>query len=70
MFSTDEKYVATTTTTCHAVWLRRLLKDMGQPENDPTSIFCDNSSAIQLSKHNVFHKKRNTLTLAIISFMS
>ena len=31
---------------------------MGHTENDPTSIFYDNSFAIQLSKHNVFHGKR------------
>ena len=30
---------------------------MGHTENDSTSIFYDNSSAIQLSKHNVFHRK-------------
>ena len=31
--------------------------DMGHTKKDPTSIFCDNSPAIQLSKHNVFHRK-------------
>ena len=31
---------------------------MGNTEKDPTSILCDNSSTIQLSKHNVFHRKR------------
>ena len=30
---------------------------MGHTENDPTFILCDNSSAIQLSKHNVFRRK-------------
>ena len=33
---------------------------MGHTPKDPTSIFCDNNSAIQLSKlskHNVFHRK-------------
>ena len=30
---------------------------MGHTEKDPTFIFYDNSSAIQLSKHNVFHWK-------------
>ena len=30
---------------------------MGYTENDPTSILCDNSSPIQLSKHNVFYRK-------------
>ena len=27
-------------------------------KKDPTPIFCDNISAITLSKHNVFHRKR------------
>ena len=30
---------------------------MEHTEKDPTSILCDNSSTIQLSKHNVFHRK-------------
>ena len=31
---------------------------MGHTAKDPTFIFCDNNFAIQLSKHNVFHRKR------------
>jgi len=57
MSSAEAEYVAATTAACHAAWLRRLLKDMGHTPKDPTSIFCDNNSAIQLSKHNVFHRK-------------
>jgi AraC-like DNA-binding protein len=30
---------------------------MSQTENDPTPIFCDNTSSITLSKNHVFHKK-------------
>jgi hypothetical protein len=37
--------------------MRRILKDMSHTENDPTPIFCDNTSAIALSKNHVFHKK-------------
>ena len=58
MSSAKSEYVATTTATCHVVWLKRLLKDMAHTEKDPTSILCDNRSAIQLSKHNVFHRKK------------
>ena len=59
MSSAEIEYVGTTTiAACHAVWLRKLLKDMGHIENYPNSILCANSSAIQLSKHNVFHRKR------------
>ena len=50
------EYVAATTTTCRAVWIRIILKDMGHTKKDPASIFGDNSFAIQLSKHNVFHR--------------
>jgi hypothetical protein len=39
------------------MWLRRILKDMSHTENDPTPIFTDNTSAIALSKNDVFHKK-------------
>ena len=57
----EAEYVAATTTTCHAVWIRILLKDMGDTQKDPTFIFCDSSSAIQLSKHNVFHRKSENI---------
>ena len=57
MSSAEAEYVVATTAACHAVWLRRLLKDMGHTTKDPTSIFYDNKSTIQLSKHNVFHRK-------------
>ena len=57
-YQREAEYVAATTVACHTVWLRRLLKDMGYTAKDPTSILCDNNSAIQLSKHNVFHRKR------------
>ena len=59
MSSVEVEYVAATIAACHAAWLRRLLKDMGHTPKDPTSIFCDNNSEIQLSKHNVFHRKSN-----------
>jgi hypothetical protein len=56
--SIEVKYVAATSASCQDVWLRRILKDMSHTEKDPTLIFCDNTSAISLSKNHVFHKKR------------
>jgi hypothetical protein len=55
--SAEAEYVAATSASCQAVWLRRILKDMSHTEKDPTPIFCDNTSAIALSKNHVFHKK-------------
>lgn len=36
--------------TCEAIWLRRILEDLGLQQTDPTVIYCDNKSAINLSK--------------------
>jgi hypothetical protein len=55
--SAEAECVAATSASCQAVWLRRILKDMSHTEKDPTPIFCDNTSAISLSKNHVFHKK-------------
>jgi hypothetical protein len=55
--SAEAEYVAATSTSCQAVWLRRILKDMSHTENDPTPLFYDNTLAIYLSKNHVFHKK-------------
>jgi hypothetical protein len=56
--SAEAEYVAATSASCQAVWLRRLLNDMSYTEKEPTPIFCDNTFAIALSKNHVFHKKR------------
>ena len=36
--------------------MRRMLKDLAQEQQEPTTFFCDNNSAIALSKNHVFHK--------------
>jgi hypothetical protein len=55
--SAEAEYVVATSASCQAVWLRRILNDMSHTEKAPTPIFCDNTSAIALSKNHVFHKK-------------
>eukprot|EP00253_Pinus_taeda_P022938 PITA_22938 len=54
----EAEYVAATTTTCQAVWMRRMLRSLGQEQEKGTVIYCDNSSAIALSKKYVFHKRK------------
>ena len=41
--------------TCEAIWLKRLLKDLQEQVSDPTTIYYDNRSSIQLAKNPVFH---------------
>ena len=42
---------------CQALWLRDILHELNHTQSGPTTIFCDNRSAIALSKNPVFHGK-------------
>eukprot|EP00253_Pinus_taeda_P007975 PITA_07975 len=53
----EAEYVAATAAACQGVWMRRMLRSLGQEQAKATVIFCDNSSAIALSKNYVFHKR-------------
>jgi len=53
----EAKYVVTIATMCQAVWMRRMLRDLHHDQEGTTIIFCDNTSAISLSKNYVFHKR-------------
>jgi hypothetical protein len=46
-----------TSITRHAVWLRRILRDLAHEENEPTTIFCGNNSAIALPNNFVLNRK-------------
>eukprot|EP00253_Pinus_taeda_P018048 PITA_18048 len=53
----EAEYVASTAAACQEVWMRRMLRSLGQEHAKATTIFCDNSSAIALSKNSMFHKR-------------
>ena len=40
-----------------AVWLKRILKDLGVLIKDPTTFYCDNRRSIYLSRNPVFHAR-------------
>ena len=55
--SSEAEYISATSAACEAVWLRRILKDLQQGTKDPTTIYCDNMSAIAMTKNPVFHSR-------------
>ena len=55
--TTEAEYIAAASCACQAIWLRRLLENLKYVSRGPTTIHCDNSSAIQLSKNPVLHGK-------------
>eukprot|EP00253_Pinus_taeda_P023395 PITA_23395 len=53
----EAEYVAATAAACQAVWLRRVLRYLCHEQEKGTTIYCDNSLAIALSKNSIFHKR-------------
>nr|GEW66392.1 putative RNA-directed DNA polymerase [Tanacetum cinerariifolium] len=57
--TTEAEFVAAASCACQAVWLRRIMEYLDHVQNGSTTIFCDNSSIIELSRNPVLHG-RNT----------
>ena len=55
--STEAEYVALSSATQEAVWLRRLMKDLRRQMDAPTTIYEDNQGAIELAKNAKFHNR-------------
>ncbi|XP_057843998.2 secreted RxLR effector protein 161-like [Cryptomeria japonica] len=53
--TTKVEYVATTSCCTQLLWMAQTLLDMGIIVDKPLTIFCDNTSAISLSKNLVMH---------------
>ncbi|KAI0524695.1 hypothetical protein KFK09_004077 [Dendrobium nobile] len=55
--STETEYRALAAATSDVIWLRRLLFDFDATPTGPTTIFCDNVSALALANNSVFHAR-------------
>ena len=55
--TTESEYVAAAHATKEALWLRQLVGQVFAPLRDPTPLFCDNQSAIALTKDQQFHAR-------------
>lgn len=55
--SIEAEYKALCSATCEAVWLRRILEDVGNKPMKPTIIKCDNQSTIKLAHNPVYHAR-------------
>ena len=55
--STEAEYVALSSATQEAVWLRSLMGDLGRQVDAPTIIYEDNQGAIELAKNAKYHNR-------------
>ena len=55
--STEAEYRGMAIAACEALWLKRLLKDLGVPITDLICILYNNMSSIYLARNPVFHAR-------------
>eukprot|EP01018_Ginkgo_biloba_P021345 Gb_06723 [translate_table: standard] len=55
--STEAEYKAAVTTACEAIWLKRILADIGLHREEAIKLFCDNQSVLKIAKNPVFHTR-------------
>ncbi|XP_061353302.1 uncharacterized mitochondrial protein AtMg00810-like [Gastrolobium bilobum] len=53
----EAEYVAASWCVCHTMWLRNLLSKLEQEQVDPTEIWVNNKSTIELAKNPVNHER-------------
>lgn len=61
--SAEAEYIAAAATASQAIWLRRILTDMGEEQTKPTTIYCDNKSAIAMAKNPVHHSRTKHIAI-------
>ncbi|XP_026434325.1 uncharacterized protein LOC113331897 [Papaver somniferum] len=59
----EAEYISASIATSHVVWLRRTMEDIQEKQEGCTEIFCDNKSAIVMSKNSVEHYKARHIKL-------
>lgn len=55
--TTEAEYIALSQATQEAIWMRRLLTDIGCKSEEPTTMYEDNQGAIEISKNPRFHNR-------------
>ncbi|KAL0343433.1 UNVERIFIED_CONTAM: hypothetical protein Sangu_1230700 [Sesamum angustifolium] len=68
--SAEAEYIAAAATSNQAIWLRRILEDMGEKQKEPTRIYCDNKSAIAITKNPVQHSRTKHIDIKYHSLRS
>ena len=56
LFTIEVKYIIVIEVVKEAIWLRGLVEDFGLHQG-VTAVFCDNQSAIHLTKHQMYHER-------------
>jgi hypothetical protein len=53
--TSEAEYISACSTSCEAIWLRKLLTGLFDLEMKATTILCDNQSCIKMIENHIFH---------------
>ncbi|RVW99106.1 Retrovirus-related Pol polyprotein from transposon RE1 [Vitis vinifera] len=67
--SAEAEYISAPFATSQAIWLRRILEDIKEKQNEATYLLCDNKSAIAIAKNYVFHSRLKLQPIGLIRLM-
>ncbi|RVW80493.1 Retrovirus-related Pol polyprotein from transposon TNT 1-94 [Vitis vinifera] len=67
--TTKAKYIVAGSCCSQLLWIKQMLRDY-RIDQGTMVVFCDNTSAINISKNLVLHSRTNPLTLDITSFVT
>nr|KYP50175.1 Copia protein [Cajanus cajan] len=59
----EAEYVAAAEATSQAIWLRRILAEIGEQQDGPTTIYCDNKSTIAMTKNPIHHSRTKHIAI-------
>jgi hypothetical protein len=59
----EVEYIAATTCCTQVLWMKQTLTDMKVEYDEPIPIYCDNTSAISISKNPVMHSKTKKIPI-------
>ncbi|XP_058776072.1 secreted RxLR effector protein 161-like [Vicia villosa] len=62
-YSTEAEYMAAGLATQQSLWLRRILEDIGEKQEESLLLHCDNKSAIAMAKNPVFHSRTRHINI-------
>jgi hypothetical protein len=61
--TTEAEYIATTTYCTQVLWMKQTLTNIQVEYDEPIPIYCDNTSAISISKNPVMHSKTKNIPI-------
>jgi hypothetical protein len=63
--SCEAEYVALSSVGKEVMWFRSFLNELGFQQSSPSTLYCDNRAAIQVSAHDSVHEKSKHIDIAI-----